>query len=222
MNSLKYEKALIYDKRSYIQYYISLLKIHHLLIFAFYHYKKDYNSRVIKIFLFFLFFVIHITINTFFFNDDTVHRIYIDNGEFNFIYQIPQILYSSLISLILTSLIKYLALSEKNILGIKKSKSIVDLKNRVKKVKRILKVKFISFFIVTFVALCFFMYYVSCFCGIYANTQIHLIKDSVISFGASLIYPFGIYLIPGMLRLPSLSAPKKDKRYLYNFSKLFN
>ena len=115
-----------------------------------------------------------------------------------------------------------MALSEKNILGIKKSKSIVDLKNRVKKIKRILKVKFISFFIVTFVALCFFMYYVSCFCGIYANTQIHLIKDSVISFGASLIYPFGIYLIPGMLRLSALSAPKKNKRYLYNFSKLFN
>ena len=50
------------------------------------------------------------------------------------------------------------------------------------------------------------------------NTQIHLIKDSVISFGLSLIYPFGIYLIPCMFRIPALQAKKKDKRCLYKLS----
>ena len=65
-----------------------------------------------------------------------------------------------------------------------------------------------------------FGYYITCFCGIYENTQIHLIKDSLISFGVSLIYPFGINLIPGILRIPALRAESKDKKYLYKFSQI--
>ena len=64
------------------------------------------------------------------------------------------------------------------------------------------------------------MYYITCFCGIYTNTQIHLLKDSFISFGLTLIYPFGIYLIPGILRINALRTKKKDKKYSYDLSKL--
>ena len=65
-----------------------------------------------------------------------------------------------------------------------------------------------------------FMYYITCFCGIYENTQIHLIKDTLISFGLSLIYPFFIYLLPGIFRISAISDPKKKRECLYNFSKL--
>ena len=58
------------------------------------------------------------------------------------------------------------------------------------------------------------------FCAIYRNTQYHLIKDTLISFGSSLISPFGIYLLPGIFRIPSLSNPKNKRKYLYNISLL--
>ena len=58
------------------------------------------------------------------------------------------------------------------------------------------------------------------FCTIYKNTQIHLIKDTLISFGTSLLYPFGIYLLPGLFRIPALLNKKNKKKYLYNLSKL--
>ena len=58
------------------------------------------------------------------------------------------------------------------------------------------------------------------FCAIYRNTQYHLIKDTLISFGLSLIYPFFIYLIPGFFRIPSLSKTKTKRKCLYNFSKV--
>ena len=45
-----------------------------------------------------------------------MHKIYIDEGSYNIIYQIPQIIYSSLISMFFSSIIKMLALSYKNIL----------------------------------------------------------------------------------------------------------
>ena len=49
INSLVFEKALIFDKRNYIQIYFSLLKLGNLFIFSFYSNSNDYNSQIIKI-----------------------------------------------------------------------------------------------------------------------------------------------------------------------------
>ena len=54
---------------------------------------------------------------------------------------------------------------------------------------------------------------------IYRNTQMHLLKDTLISFGLSFIFPFIIYLIPPIFRIPALSNTKNKREYLYNFSK---
>ena len=149
-----------------------------------------------------------------------MHQIYEDKGSFNLIYQIPQILYSSLISAVINTLIKYLSLTEKNILDFKREKKVNEIDNITNKLLKALKIKFILFFILTILLLSFFQFYVSCFCGIYINTQLHLIKDSVTSFALSLIYPFGIYLVPSIFRILSLRAEKKDKECMYKFSQL--
>ena len=64
----------------------------------------------------------------------------------------------------------------------------------------------------------FFWYFIACFCGVYVNTQILLIKDTLISFGLSMLYPFGLDLIPGFFRIPALRAAKKDKNFIYKMS----
>ena len=46
---------------------------------------------------------------------------------------------------------------------------------------------------------------------IYENTQIHLLKDTLMSFALSLVYPCVIYLLPGIFRLYALSR----KEYIY-------
>ena len=51
-NTLQYKEALILDKRTYFEYYLSLLKINHVLLFPFR--KNDYNSFIIKVYLFYL------------------------------------------------------------------------------------------------------------------------------------------------------------------------
>ena len=121
MNNLNYRDALIIDKRNYFQYYFSLLKMNHIVIFTFIT-SNDYNSKAIKIILFLFYFSLNYTINALFFNDGAMHQIYEDEGKFNFIYQIPQILYSLIITSAINSLIKYLSLTEKNLLDIKKEK----------------------------------------------------------------------------------------------------
>ena len=219
LNTLSYNEALNIDKRNYIQYYLSLLKIKHLIIFTFFP-SNDYNSRIIKINLFLFSFTIYYAVNALFFNEAAIHQIYEDGGAFNFLYQIPQIIYSSLISSILNMILKTLSLSERNILQIKHEKKIKNLDNTAKDVTKTLNYKFLIYFIISFILLLLFWYYLACFCAIYKNTQLHLIKDSIISFGLSLLYPLGFYLIPGIFRICSLRDPKKNKETIYKFSKI--
>jgi len=219
LNNLEYQKALEIDKRKYLQYYISLIKRKQIIIFTFYTYD-DYNSKVIKISLFLFSFSIYFTINALFFNDSTMHKIYEAKGEYNFIYQIPIILYSTIISVIINYLIKLLSLSEKNIIKIKKNEEKENIDELFLKTKKTLIIKFTFFYIFNFLFLVFFWFYISSFCAVYQNTQIYLIKDTIISFSLSLLYPFGICLIPGILRIKSLNANKKDKECVYILSKI--
>ena len=61
INSLIYEEAIKIDKRTFIEYYFSLLKRKQLLIFTFYT-NDDYNSRCIKICLFLFSFALFFTV----------------------------------------------------------------------------------------------------------------------------------------------------------------
>ena len=215
INSLNYKDALKIDHRNYCQYYCYLLKYNHPISFSFASYN-DYNIKIIKKFLFFFSFCSDFTINALFFTDETIHKIYQDKGKFNFLYQIPQTLYSTLIAKFIDTLIKNLALSQDIIINLKQEKKSFEKKH--KKLLRSLNIKFILFFILAFVILIFFWYYITCFCGIYINSQIHLIKDSVISLITSLIIPFGLNIIPGMFRILSMKVKKPSRECLYKFS----
>ena len=111
--------------------------------------------------------------------------------------------------------IKTLALSQDNIIELKREKRKDYMKEKYSNILKYFKIKIICFFVCSFVILSSFWYYITCFCGIYANTQIHLIKDSVISLITALIYPFPMSLIPSLFRIPAI---KMKKPCLYKFS----
>ena len=163
-------------------------------------------------------FSLYFTINGFFFNDDTMHKVYEDNGSYNFLNQLPQILYSSVISAIINMILKQLSLSEKNILEIKEENNINEAIKKSKQKESCLKIKFILFFLISFILMSFFWYFISCFCAVYTYTQNILITDTLISCITSMLYPFGLNLLPGIFRLPALRA--KNKKCIYNMSLL--
>ena len=145
-----------------------------------------------------------------------MHKIYGDKGNYNYLYQIPQILYSSIISWAIKKLLKKLALSEDNILSIRKEKNI----KKVFDIEYFIKIKFILFFAIGIIFMLFFSYFISCFCAIYKNTQIILIENTLMCFCLNLTYPFILNLSPGLFRIPALHAKNKDKICLYKFSNL--
>ena len=219
LNTLEYNIAISIDKRTYLQYYWSLLKKKQLILFTILP-ANDYNLLTLKISLFLLSFSLYFTINGFFFSDDTMHKIHEDNGSYNIIYQIPQILYSSVVSAVINMVLKMLSLSEKNILAIKQENDIKIAIRKSKGIEMCITIKFIIFFIFSNILLLFFWYFISCFCAVYINTQMILIKDTLVSFGLSMIYPFGLNLLPGIFRIPALRAKNKDKKCLYQISSL--
>ena len=214
---MEYELAIEIDKRNYFQYYWSLLKKKQLILFTFIP-TNDYNLTTIKISLFLVSFSLYFTINGFFFSDETMHKVYEDKGAFDIIYQIPQILYSTIISSVINIILKTLSLSEKNILEIKQIKDHKKCVNKSKKIHICITIKFIIFFVFSFIIMSFFWYFISCFCAVYINTQKILIKDTLLSFCLSMVYPFGLNLLPGFFRIPSLKAKDKNKKCMYKLS----
>ena len=219
INGLSYYFALKFDKRTYCQYYVSLIKTQHNLICALFN-KRDYNSRIVKIDLYLVGFAIEYTVNALFYNDDTMHKIYESKGQFDLETQIPIIVYSSIISYILNWPLNFLALSNDIIINFKQDNTKINIAYKAKKLIKILTIKFTLYFIISFLFLLFFWYYISMFGVIYRNTQFHLLKDILMSLGLSLLIPFVIYLIPGIFRIPALSHKKNKRVCLYNFSKL--
>ena len=220
INTLKYFQALKYDKRSCCEYYSSLLKNKQLFLFTFCSFN-DYNSGIIKKFVFFLSFAIHYTVSALFFDDNTMHQIYEDEGSFNISYQLPKILITSLASTVLLRImLEALILTDRNVLKVKHQKTKVKAEIMKLNVLRCIKIKFAIFFVLNFILLILFWFYLTCFNGIYENTQIYLIENTFISFGFSMVYPFIINILPACLRSYSLNDKEKNKSCMYKASQI--
>ena len=219
LNLLPYKKALLYDKRTYCQYYYSLLKLNHLILSI---NSYNYNLLFIKICLLLFKFTLNLAVNALFFNDSSMHKIYEDEGKYDFIYELPKMIYSSLICGVVNCIITLFSSVQKAIIEIKEKKSIELSSLKVEKLHKGFAFKFLLFFSLSFIFLLLFWYYISCFCVVYQNTQIFLIEDSLISFSLSLIYPIFLCLFPGMLRIQSLKSSNGNNKneFLYKVSKI--
>ena len=215
INIITYEEAIENDKRTIFQIYISLLKQKNIFLFAFCP-NNDYNSSIIKICLLLFSISLYLLINTLFFNEAMIHKIYEDKGHYNFIYILPRLFYIIIICyIIINNFVKFLFLSHKNILEIKYEKNKYNLRAKSISTVKCLIIKYISFFISNILLNILFWYYISCFCAVYKNTQLFLLINTLISFIISLIISFLIIIIPTILRIIALKGPGK---YLYKIS----
>ena len=220
LNELNYEEALKKDKRTFWQLYVSFLKTNHILIFSFCQ-LKDYNSYIIKIYIFFITLETNYAVSAMFYSDSTMHKIYVEDGLFDFTYQLPQMFYSFIISSILENILNYLGLYEKDIIEFKNDKKIYK-KNIIKKILFYIKIKMVLFNTIDYILLLFFWIYLGCFCAVYKNTQIHLLIDVSSSFAISIITPFIFIILPCILRIISLKDINGKKHLLFKISNFLN
>ena len=219
LNYISYKEALRLDKRTFFQLYFYLMKTKVPIFFEFYP-INDYNLKIIKISLFFLFFDIYFAINTLFFTDSTIHQIYKDGGKYNFGYFLPQIIYSFIICYVINSAIKFFTLIERNILEAIKGINSQNMLKKVFKIKRCLVIKYIIFYSLSNVFLLFFWFYLSSFCAVYQNTQIYLIINTFMSCFICIIFSFLFILFPSIFRFLSLNVNKAKYECFYKASQI--
>ena len=196
--------------------YLSLLKREHLVIFTFIT-RDDHNITFVKYSRFFFLLCTDMAMNVFFFADETMHKIFLDYGKFNFIQQIPQVIYSTIVSQIIEIFICFLSLTDKYFYEIKECNGIT--KAFLMKIMTCIKVKITLFYVFTFLMFIFYWYFITCFCAVYPNTQIAFIKDFLSSFALGIFLPFILYIFPSIFRIISLKS-KSNIEYVYKFSNI--
>ena len=210
LNNAEYTEVKNKDDRSYWKTYWSFLKNKQLLIFTFYT-NNDGNIRVVKISLFILFVAFYFAYTALFFNDKIMRNIYIYNGNTNAAIHVPNIIFSSLACLIATFITKFLSLSGRDLLLIKKNPG---LKNKIEKK---IKIKTILFFCISFILIALCWYYVAAFCAIFKNSQGHYFINVLVAFIVCNIWPCVTTLISSAMRRHAL---KKDSPCMYKASKI--
>ena len=217
INTLPYIEALVYDKRDLLHIYFSIIKRNHPIFFSFIP-TQDYNTMIIKIDLFILKFAICSAINALFFTEKVIHRIYADKGSYNLGFYLPKIILSFLFTHIIIIVLKYIFLSERNILNIKNKKKYDEAYDEADKARRCLIIKYILFYVIGSLFLILFWYYLSSFCAVYQNTQIFLVINTFISLGISFLFPFIMNIVPSILRYISLK--NSNNECIYKISKI--
>ena len=204
INTLSFISALKNDKRKYCDYYISLIKTKHILVFNFCS-SGDYNSKIVKIELSFIIFIVALASNALFFNDYIINQIYYDKGSYNFLLHLKHIIISALISYIFFILLRLFALSEGKIIDFKTYKNKANLNKRVKEYNKKLKIQYILYFIFILILLLLLGYYLALFGLIYRYSQKHLILNAIMSLIFLFFVPLLTYLIPMIFRMLGLS-----------------
>ena len=210
LNNLEYLEAIELDKRNILDVYWSTLKREHIILFTFF-IRNDYNLVSIKFSRFIFLVCTDMAMNVFFFTDDSMHKVYKNYGKYDFVQQIPQIIYSTIVSQVLEVFLCFLSLTDKHFYQMKEIKNVQNNMNLIFRILRCVKIKLIGFYAFTLILFAFYWYLVSSFCAVYQNTQIIFIKDSISSFLLGLLYPFVLYIFPAILRVLSLKDREKKR-----------
>jgi len=210
LNNLEYEDSIKKDNRTFLQIYLSILRREHLILFTFFSWN-DYNILAVKFTRFIFLVCTDMALNVFFFSDDSMNKIFLTYGKYDFIQKIPQMVYTVIVSQLLELLLCFLSLTDKYVYQIKNMK--FKTFTNVEKIFKIVKIKLIIFFIVTILLFLFYWYLISAFCAVYVNTQMIFIKDSIFSFITGLLYPFILYLFPSVLRIICLKNKETRQKF---------
>jgi len=216
LKELEYEEALKYDKRTFIQIYYANLKRENIILFTFFQ-CNDYNLLYIKIARFIFLLATDMAMNVFFFSDESMHKLFLSYGKYDFIQQIPQIVYSTIISQILEIFLCYLSMTDKYIYRIK---GINLTTKEIILIFKCINIKLMIFFAFNLLMFSFYWYSVASFCAVYGNSQTVFIKDSFTSFLFGMAYNISIYLIPSALRRLAIKTKKRKLKFVYKLSEL--
>ena len=220
LNSLSYNDALAIDHRNFFKIYISFIMTRQLFVFAF-NCKNDFNSKVMKICFLLYIFVIFLVVNTFLIDLSTLFEVFKSQGIIGIFYDPLFLVYITLIPHIIKNILVLIVFTEDDILIIRNNNNYAK-RELIKDVLTIVTIKVKLFFALGIVTLILVWAYIACFFSVFKKTTFFVLRNTLISFGISMIIPILLGVIPALLRTIALGDRKgKNRFYFYIISKIF-
>ena len=154
-----------------------------------------------------------------FVDNSTIHNIYINNGSFDFIFNLPYILYATIIIYVLKFAFYYFITIHKESIQIKNN-TLGSLSAETNKIIHKIIIRIFLFFSICISLLIIFGLYIACFTAILPKIKLHLFIRAAISLSISLIIPLFLHFITACIRIFSLSNTDKSRKYLYKMSQI--
>jgi len=203
------------DSRTPLKMFWSFLKFKQIILYSFY--TTDKNLRILKISVFILFVSFYMAFTALFFNDEIMRAIYIYKGNTDAAVHIPNIILSSICSIIMSFIVRLLTYNERTINEIIIEKSPENKIDKLELAKRSSRIKTIVFFSVSSFIIMVCWYYVSAFCAVFKNSQGHYLINTLVSFIICMLWPLVTSWITVGLRKLSLN---KKSPTLYKVSQI--
>ena len=218
INELDYDNSLFHDKRNIIRIYYSFLKYNCILIFSFFVYE-DFNLMLVKYALFIFYSLLYLTFNTVFFNNNTIHNIYINEGDYVINYHWWKIFLAFILSIIFIKLIKWwITFYRRKSLSMKLLKRYTDAKNEILRMIEQYHFHLKIFFPISCALFIFFWYYISTVFAVFRYSFWYLLINWAICAVFHVAYSIVLNIIPTVMRY--LSLKKEGREYLYKASRI--
>ena len=162
----------------------------------------DIKEKITKVFLLVFSLLNLIIINTFFFSEKNIHKIYLDKNKYNFGYQFKYIISSNIISFILLAVIK----------------KIVNYKtkNRDKNSNKNIKILNKILFFIIIATLLFFWIYVGTITSLFIKAKQHLLINIIIC----ILFDFLLNAVLSIISyIIGIIGIKTENKYLYSYKK---
>ena len=218
INMLSYLEAKRTDKRGCFIVYLSFIKTRHIFISVF---ISNYNPLLFKMSFLFFVFGICLGINTIFFDDKVIQKIFESKGVYNIQNHIINymifIIISGIAASIIKSLVGFFSFTDVSVLKVKENTiNIIEKDEKIEQAYDNASLRIARFYIISFILMGAFWLYVGSICVVFQNSQLYLIVNAAVSLVIVMILPFFYYLIPAMFRTIALNG--KDSSGLYKFS----
>ena len=222
---MEFDDTIKKDERGFCKYFSDNLKKNQLITNTFIA-SDRIKKRSIKLILFNLNLVLYIVVNGLFFSEVYISELFnIKEEDENFFSFLPRsidrLFYATIVSVIIGYLVDCFFIEEEKFKGIFKRERLNPqlIKENVKELINEIKKRYISFIILVFVLLLFFLYYLLCFNYVYPKSRMEWIKSSIAIIIVINILSILRIFIGAVLRYLSFCC---ENEYIFKFSRAFS
>ena len=223
-DDMDYDNALEKDKRQFFNFLWERMKVNSWFINIIFS-DEQLRPRTIRILIVILNIDLYFLVNGLYFNEDYISEVYHSAEKehfFDFIYRTNyNLFYASMVGAIIEYMISCFFVEEQKLKNLfrREKNNELNLRPDFSNLLNVIKLRYIAFFITSYIITIFTWYYVSCFNNVYPNMKIEWIKSSVFIMIVMIFVYILLSLLETILRFLSFKCKSEQ---LYKLSKIFS